>query len=334
MFRLLLICFVSRAWVSAQEPIYTLKVDVPIVSLDVTVTDAAGNTINSLSQADFQILENGIPQEIRYFGPTSAAYNIFLLFDRSGSTRHKWLFMQKAVAGFLSNLKPQDRVSIATFDEELDILTKWNDPRTRSLHALTELIRPAEIGRTDFYRSLERVLRREFRDIPARRTVVVLTDGRDTSTYRHLAMTNRLLDAAEDREYQRALRAAQEQRIPTHFIAINTDRNFEPNMQGGDEFRNLQIIFPNSETPRQYLTQVRLRMEDISQISGGRMLYPNSIDDIVPLYEQIARELGTAYSLGFAPAERTTGAGYRRIEVKVKDSTLQVKQSRTGYYAR
>ncbi|MBI4473680.1 MAG: VWA domain-containing protein [Acidobacteria bacterium] len=333
-FRLLLLAIVSGAWVSAQEPIYTVKVDVPLVSIDVSVTDASGNPVSDLSQSDFVVLEDGVPQPIRHFSPVSAPYNILLLFDQSGSTQHKWLFMQKAVAGFLSNLKPQDRVAIAIFAEELEVLAKWTDSRTKALYALSELIRPRELGRTDFYRSLERVLKREFRSIPGRRATVVLTDGRDTSLYRQLVMTNRLLEPPNDREFQRILKTSREQRIPSYFIAVNTDLNFEPNVQGGDEYRNLQILFPQTDMPRRYLKEVRTRMEMISEVTGGRTLYPRTFEEVVPLYEQMARELGTAYSLGYFSPDPASGSAYRRIEVRLKNSDLRSVQSRAGYYAR
>src|SRR4030095_8747462 len=114
-FGLLIAAYVSAAWVSAQVPDFTLKVDVPYVSVDVTVQDAAGNTINELASDAFTLYENGIRQEIIHFLPVSAPYNILLLFDRSGSTQDKWLLMQRAVTGFITSLRPQDRIQIATF---------------------------------------------------------------------------------------------------------------------------------------------------------------------------------------------------------------------------
>lgn len=334
LFRLLITAFVSGAWLWAQEPSYTLRVDARYVSLDVSVTDVSGESVDNLTQDDFQIFEEGVPQNIRSFSPVSAPYDILLLFDRSGSTQHKWAFMQRAVAGFISSLKPQDRIAICTFDFEFDVISRWTAPRTESLLALAELIRPKAVGGTEFYRSLERALRREFRTSQGRRAVVVLTDGRDTSFYRHLVMKNQLLPPDQDRPYQRTLRAARDQRIPTYFIAINTDRNLELNTQGGDEYRNLRVLFPGTDMPLQYLTEVRTRMEQISDVSGGRVLYPKGMEDIVPLYEQIGRELGMSYSLGYVPSNLKSAGAYRRIEVKLRNSQLRVSQSRTGYYAR
>jgi len=74
--------------------------------------------------------------------------------------------------------------------------------------ALPQLILPRNIGGTNLYDAVERALRNEFKKIVDRRALIVLTDGRDTSIYRHLMLTNRLPELEEDNRYQRALKVA------------------------------------------------------------------------------------------------------------------------------
>ena len=331
--RLVLAAFVSWTWVLAQEPVYILKVDVPYVSVDVSVQDTAGRTVTDLSKDDFEVYEDGIRQEIRYFSPVATPYNVFLLFDRSGSTQHKWAFMQRAVASFIASLRPQDRIAIGTFDYEFQMQLEWTSDRAKAFLALPELIHPKAIGATNLYDALDRVLRREFRKVTGRRTIVVLTDGRDTSLYRELVTKNRLLEPLEDRGFQKVLKTVQEHRIPLYFVGINTDRNLEPNRIGGDEFRNLQLIFRNSPVPQRYLNEVRIRMEQLVEASGGRVLFPARIDEIIPLYEQIGRELGVSYSLGYTSSNSTATDSFRQIEVRAHNDKLRLTQSRTGYKA-
>src|SRR5262249_14285989 len=156
--RLLLLGTVTASWVLAQEPVYTLRVDVPIVSLDVSVFDAANKPVTSLSIDDFLVYEDGVPQQIRNFSPVATPYNILLLFDRSGSTQSRWTLMQSAVAGFLTNLRPQDRAALAAFDADYELLAGWKDNRDQPIKALDALVRPRPdaVGLTDLYRSLER----------------------------------------------------------------------------------------------------------------------------------------------------------------------------------
>jgi Ca-activated chloride channel homolog len=304
------------------------------VFADVIVQDNSGKVIADLRQDAFDVYEDGIRQEIRYFTPVSTPYDILLLFDRSGSTQDKWPLMQRAVAGFIANLRRQDRISIAAFDSELQSQLRWTGDQQKALLALPQLIQPLKIGGTDFYGAVEQSLRREFAKTTGRRALVVLTDGRDTSIYRELMQRNRLLEPEEDRRFQRVLKAARSQRIPVYVIAFNTDKNLEPNRVGADEYRNLQVVFPGSPLPQQYLTGIRKRMEELADVSGGRILYPERLEDIIPLYRQISRELGTSYTVGYVSSRTEKDGTFRKIDIRTHDPALHVTQSRSGYYAR
>ncbi len=332
-FRLLAAAIVSGALVSAQDTGFILTVDVPLVLVDVTVEDAEGNLVSDLPQDAFEIYEDGVRQDIRNFSPVSTPYNVYLLFDRSGSTQHKWTFMEKAVAGFVANLRPQDRLAISTFDYKLESQLEWTGDRRKAARVLARLATPKALGETHLYDAVERALRREFKTVAGRRALVVLTDGRDTSLYRELARTSHFLDFSSDRVFQKALKAAREERIPVYFIALNTDLNLDLNSPR-DEYQNLNILFPNTAIPQRYLGQVRARMETMAGASGGRMLFPNRIEEIVPLYQQIGQKLGMSYSLGYVSSNAAATMAFRKIEVRLRDRNLRVTQSRAGYYAR
>ena len=332
--RLLAAAIVSVALVSAQEPDYTLKVDVPFVSVDVTVEDSDGGTVNNLPLTSFELYENGTRQEIRHFLPVSTPYNVLLLFDRSGSTQGKWPLMQRAVAGFIASLRPQDRIELATFDYELKVQLPWTGDRQKGLLALPELVNATRIGGTEFYLAVDKALRQEFKKTNGRRALVVLTDGRDTYLYKELVTKNRLLDPKSERPFQNVLKTARNQGVPAYFVAFNTDKNLEPNVVGGDEYRSLRVIFPNSTAADRYVEAVRLRMQQLADVSGGRVLFPERLEDIVPLYQQIGRELGMSYSLGYVSSNTAADGSFRRIEVQVRDKGLRLSQSRNGYYAK
>jgi VWFA-related protein len=329
--RLALLTFVSAAWVSAQQPVYTLRVDVPLVSVEVTVQDAAGRSITHLNKEDFQIYEDAKLQEIRNFSPVATPYNVLLLFDRSGSTQNQWLFMQRAVTRFLEGLRPQDGVSIAAFDDEFETLLDWTNNHTLALASLDGLTRPKAAGGTDFYRSLERAVDRHFREVKGRKAVIVFSDGRDTRLYRQTVTSNRVPAAAEDREFQKALRAVHSTGTPVYFVAMNTDRNLEN--EPGNDYAILQRIYPRSSIPHEFLLQVRQRMEQLADLSGGRIFFPNTLEDVIPLYQRISEELGTSYSLGYLPFNESHDGKYRHIEVRVANAE-KVWQSRQGYEGR
>jgi hypothetical protein len=113
------ILLLSAAVALSQSSEFTLRVDVPLVGLDVSVTDAEGRPVEGLTISDFEILEDGVRQDIQYFGSSEAPYHAFVLLDVSGSTQHKWTFMRRAVVSFAATLKPLDQLVVGVFGEDL-----------------------------------------------------------------------------------------------------------------------------------------------------------------------------------------------------------------------
>jgi TCP-1/cpn60 chaperonin family len=69
-----------------------------------------------------------------------------------------------------------------------------------------------------------------------------------------------------------------------------------------------QVVFPNTKA---YLETVRFNMQHIVDNSGGEILFSKDLDDVVRLYEQLGRRLGTAYSLGYVPSNSSTDGSFR-----------------------
>jgi len=297
-----LLQYVSALLLLALQDPYTLKVDVPVVSVDVTVTDAAGSLVNDLGKTDFQLYEDGIQQEIRFFSPVSAPYNVFLLFDRSGSTAGNRAFMRTAVEKFLEYLRPQDRLALAAFDQDFDLAVPWTSDAARVIAGLERMNSRTSNG-TRFYAALDRTLQREFRNVAGRRAVVVLTDGKDTDYL------------WGDGGLKRALKAIREQRIPIYIVALKDEAD-------------ARVIF---QSTREYLIESRELMQVLTDRSGGRLLFPKSLEDVAGMYEQIGRALGTSYSLAYISSSRAPAGKQRRIEVKTRAGGYRITQSRVGY---
>ena len=312
----------------AQQPVFNLRVDVPLVLLDVTVMDEQNQPITSLLQRDFTIYEDGVEQEIKNFSALDTPYNILLLFDRSGSTEDQWKTMQRASSSFLRNLRKQDRVALASFEEGLTILSGWNESHSETDQALEGLLKRGPGGGTNLYWSLERATQREFRNIEGRRAVVVLTDGRDNTLVAQTLKLSLPKSAANDPGFQHTLSVIRETRIPVYFVALNTDKN--PNGLGSDYY-SLEYRFPNSGSGKALLVEVRKRMELLADASGGRVFYPRRVQEIAPVYSQISREMSTAYSLAYISTNAGEHGQTHKIQVRVRRNGSQVRQSRESY---
>jgi Ca-activated chloride channel family protein len=290
---------------AAQGP-YTLRLGVRVVSVDVTVLDDKDNLVNGLTKDDFVVYENGVPQEIRFFSPVSTPQFVFLLFDSSGSTRNNRDFMRSAFTRLVENLRPQDRLAMASFDDDITWHLNWSTDRTRALAALEEVMRPHESNGTRFYAALDRTLRRQFKGVVGRRAVVVLTDGQDTSFVYQ-----------SQRDLKTVLQSSREQRIPVHIVVLKSELDS-------------QFILPNT---RSYIDAVHANMHRIVDNSGGEILFSRDLEDIAPFYEQIGRRLGTSYSFGYVPSNSQSDGSFRKIEVKARNSTFHLTHTPASYYA-
>jgi len=322
-----LIGALSATGLPAQAPVYSMKVDVGLVSLDVTVMDAQNQPMTSLLQRDFTIYEDGEEQEIKNFSTLDTPYNILLLFDRSGSTQDQWKTMQRAASAFVRNLRKQDRVALASFEDGITMLSDWSSSHSEVDRALEGLLKRGPGGGTNLYWSLERATQREFRGIEGRRAVVVLTDGRDSMLVRQTMATSLPKSAQNDPVFQHTVAVLRSARIPVYFVALNTDRN--PS-DLGDDYYLLDIRFPTTGAAKTFITETRKRMEMLAEVSGGRVFFPKRVQEIVPVYDQISRDMSTAYSLGYISSHGSDARSHT-IEVRVRPNGAKVRQSRESY---
>lgn len=278
----------------------------PVVSVDVTVVDSKGALVNNLTKSDFEIYEDDIAQEVRFFSPVSTPYNVFLLFDSSDSTRDNLDFMVQAAAELIVNLRPEDKLAIASFDDNFKLHLAWSTDRTKAMTALRQMIQPHESNETRFYAALDRTVRREFKGVAGRRAVVVLTDGKDTPFF-----------YGSKSDFKRLLQSTREQRIPVNIVGLQNEA-LSP------------VVFPNTSV---YLNAVRVNMQQLVDNSGGEILFSKDFDDVVRLYEQIGHRLEASYSLGYIPLNAKRDGSFRKIDVKTRDRNFRLTQSRLGYYA-
>src|SRR6185295_15683396 len=106
------------------EDVETLKIDTDLVTVPVTATDTSGIYITDLRKEEFAISEDGVPQEIAFFGKVAAPFHVVLMLDTSSSTQDKLKQIQQAAYAFVEQLQPADRVKVISFD---DAVKDWNE---------------------------------------------------------------------------------------------------------------------------------------------------------------------------------------------------------------
>jgi von Willebrand factor type A domain len=157
------------------QDIETLKIDTDLVTVPVIVTDASGLYVPDLIQADFSIAEDGVKQEIAFFGTVSAPFHVILMLDTSASTQEKLSLIQKAANAFVEQLQAADRVKVISFDDDVRDRNEFTSDRAVLRSAINDT-RPGK--GTKVYDAMELALN-TIRRIQGRKAIVIFTDGVD-----------------------------------------------------------------------------------------------------------------------------------------------------------
>jgi VWFA-related protein len=177
---------------------YKISVDVNTVFLNVSVRDRYNRSIAHLQKEDFQVYENGVPQEVQQLVSEEAPFNTLLLLDNSGSTQPYLGLIKNAAIDFTRRMKSTDQISVAAFNSLVDLMQDFTDDRQELQRAIEKI---DSIGGTALYDSLLICINRYIRGISGRGAIVVFTDGFDNHgpDYRsvHRALPHRVPDLRE-----------------------------------------------------------------------------------------------------------------------------------------
>jgi len=293
---------------SNQVP--TIRTTVGLVHLVATVTDRRHNFVTNLEQNDFRVLEDGAPQEIRFFGrETDLPLRIGLLLDTSNSIRPRLEFEQDAAIDFLSSVirRNRDMAFLMTFDNEPEVVQDY----TGDVSILTTAIRRQRAGggtalHDAIYRAAEKLInppppKGSDPGLEVRRVLVVISDGNDNLS------DHALSDAVES-----AIRAE----ASIYAISTNTD----------------WLTTSGNVPKKRFIEQGDKVLQQFADQSGGRVFFPYKVDDLAQSFIDIGTELRSQYFIAYSPTNPQTTGKYRKIQIDVDRKNLNVR-TRKGYYA-
>ena len=153
----------------------TLKTHTDLVAVPVTATDHGGLYITDLRKEEFAITEDGVPQEIAFFGKVAAPFHVVLMLDTSSSTQDKLRLIQQAANAFVEQLQPADRVKVISFDDQVK---DWNE-FTNNREVLRRAIDSTRSGAGTKVSDAVELALNTIRKIRGRKAIVIFTDGMD-----------------------------------------------------------------------------------------------------------------------------------------------------------
>ncbi|HKB65309.1 MAG TPA: VWA domain-containing protein [Pyrinomonadaceae bacterium] len=281
-------------------------INVRRVRLPITVTDKKGQLVTGLSQSDFQVLEDKVPQQIDSF--TSEENNnlplyVGVLMDTSPSTAGKLKFEQESAMNFIQTVvRPRrDRVLFATFDDQITLRQDFTD-RLELLDRAVFAVK-ASGKQTALYDAIWQFCDEKMRSAQGRRSLVIITDGDDTYSR---ADINDAIDIA--------------QRTETTIFAISTKAGL------------------SSAVPGVEAGTVKDRgdkgLERMCEETGGAAFFTGDMLALERSFTKIARELRSQYLITYKSTNNLYDGSYRRVEVKLSSGHNNMKpRTKHGYKA-
>jgi len=276
------------------------------VRLPITVVDKKGQFVGGLSQGDFQVLEDKIPQQIDSF--TSEQSNnlplyVAVLMDTSPSTAGKLKFEQESAMNFIQTVvRPRrDRVLFATFDDQIKLRQDFTDRLELLDRAVSGVKGTGE--HTALYDAIWQFCDEKMRSAQGRRALVVITDGDDTFSR---ADINDAIDIA--------------QRTETTIFAISTKAGLSgavPGVEAGT-------------------TKDRgdKGLDRLCEETGGIAFFTGDMLSLERSFTKIANELRSQYLITYRSSNDRYDGSYRKVDVKLMNANDKYKlRTKRGYKA-
>ena len=307
----ILVALATGAVLLAQD-LPSIKVDVDVVSVLVSVRDKKGGLIANLEKPDFTVLEDGKPQDIKYFTKeTDLPLTIGMLVDVSGSQRNLIDIERSAASQFFSQvLRKKDEAFLISFGEETELLQDYTGSPRLLKEGLNQLqvssgvggIHPGPvptIGQprgTVLYDAIYLAATEKLRSEVGRKVIVVITDGVDQGS--RLTRND-------------AIMAAQKADAVIYSIDYSDPRAYGPFGGGGGGEGELRKM---------------------SDETGGHVYKVDRKHTLEDVFKELQEEMRSQYSIGYTPSNDVKDGSYRHVEVRLANKELKA-QARKGYYA-
>jgi Ca-activated chloride channel family protein len=264
-----------------------------LVVLHVRVTDRGGSYATGLTAESFRILDEGRPQDIRFFESADAPITVGLVIDSSGSMRNVRDRVIAAASAFVESCNRDDEVFALVFNDSVHAVLEESEPFTGDAgalrHALAGVFQPN--GRTALYDAVAEGLAYGAHGARDRRALVVLSDGGDN------ASRLRFGDVMSQVQSSNAI---------IYTVALDDAFDLDSN-------------------PR--------RLARFAETSGGKAFEPKDVGGVHQAFQQIARDIRRSYTIGYEPKLSDKRIGFRHISVEARapgGRRLTVR-TRTGY---
>ena len=275
---------------------YTLTRNVDEVVLNVSVFDKDRNRIDNLTENDFKVWEDGVPQKIVSFQHQDLPVSIGILVDNSGSMRDKRAAVTEAALDLVKASNPDDQAFVVNFSDEAYLDQDFTSSISKLRDGLTHI---DSRGGTALYDAV--VASADHLEKDAKRpkqVLLVITDGEDN---------------ASSLDLEHTIRKVQDLEGP---VVYSIGLLFGPETDSHDQHRAERVL--------------KLLSDD----TGGLAFFPKSLAQVDTIAAEVAQDIRRQYTIGYHSTRPISDPGYRAIKVEAKapGQSHLVVRTRNGYY--
>jgi Ca-activated chloride channel homolog len=281
-----------------------IKVEVNLVLVDVSVTDEKDQIVSDLTKDDFHLYEDRIEQPISVFKHEDVPVTVGLLLDASGSMYTKRQKVNAAAVDFMQLSNPNDQVFLIDFADEAYL--ELDKDFTSDVEELREALENVQFrSSTVLYDAVYLALNHIKKGKYDKKVILLVTDGKDNpGPGKHFA-------------FKQAFDFAVESGAQIYTVGLLD----EP---------------PKSHFFKKGLPKEAEILKELAEATGGKVYFPQSINDIGNVTKEIAHDIRSQYLLGYYPTNTARNGTWRSLQVKVTPKPSSKKlfvRCKRGYNA-
>jgi len=284
----------------------TIRINSDLVTVVTTISKKSPADSLNLTREDFEVLEDGVPQEIANFArDADQPLNLVMLFDTSLSVTQKFNFEKRAAAKFFERvMRPQDRAAIFSVSTDVAVVQEF----TNKVPLLVQATRQLKAqGATSLYDAI--YLASDYlKPARGRRVIVIVSDGGDTTSQKNLLAS---------------LSQAQQNDVLVYSVYTG-NFGFSQNLRDLAGERALET-FANE-------TGAELFRPRATPGTQGEEMDEQSLRELDLAFTSLAEQLRTQFILGFFSTNEARDGTFRKLAVRVKRPGYKAR-ARAGYYA-
>jgi VWFA-related protein len=281
-----------------DNPDYSLKVNVPLVNVDVLVTSKEGQFIPGLRKDNFRVLEDGVPQQVTNFTVSQAPITAVLLVEFASTN---YIFMIQALQAsyaFANTLKKDDWVAVTYFDMQPHILVDFTQDKRAVYGALNQLRIPG-FSETNIFDAVYDTLDRLDR-VEGKKYIILVTTGVDTFSKLTLdKIMKKIKDTKDVTIFPISIGFIVREYCETH-------PGYCRNAHGmGIPVGQMDYLQGDNE------------MRTFAAMTGGRAYFPRFEGELPELFGDISNDIRNQYSISYHPTNTKLDGTYRKLKVQI-----------------